>query len=206
MLVIGLTGSIGMGKSTAADRFRNLGISVFDADAAVHQLYSGAAVDLIEKAFPGTTKNGVVDRQKLLATLMKNSEDFKKLEAIVHPLVRDMEGAFLRSEADKGAAMAVLEIPLLLETGGDKFCDVTVVVSAPADVQRARVLQRKGMTEAKLDEILSRQLADSEKRRRADFVVDTSGSISESEAQIDKLVAQLKPRVGSAYQRYWATY
>lgn len=205
MLVIGLTGSIGMGKSTAANRFRANGISVFDADAAVHQLYTGAAADLIEAAFPGTTVNGTVDRQRLLAALISDPAGFTKLEAIVHPLVRAMERDFLRTQAQQGAAMAVLEIPLLFETGGDKLCDVTVVVSAPAAAQRDRVLSRSGMTQAKLDEILSRQLPDAEKRRSADFVVDTGGSISASEEQIDRLVERLKTWQGSVYQRYWAT-
>ncbi len=205
MLVIGLTGSIGMGKSTAANRFRANGISVFDADAAVHQLYTGAAADLIEAAFPGTTENGTVDRQRLLAALISDPAGFTKLEAIVHPLVRAMERDFLRTQAQQGAAMAVLEIPLLFETGGDKFCDVTVVVSASAVAQRDRVLSRSGMTQAKLDEILSRQLPDAEKRRSADFVVDTGGSISASEEQIDRLVERLKTWQGSVYQRYWAT-
>lgn len=204
MLVIGLTGSIGMGKSTAANRFRINGIAVFDADAAVHELYSGAAVDLIEEAFPATTQAGTVDRQRLLSALMAESAGFKKLEAIVHPLVRDKEREFLHAEAQSGAAMAVLEIPLLFETGGDKLCDVTVVVSAPAAAQRDRVLRRPGMTQAKLDEILTRQLPDAEKRRKADFVVDTGGAIADSEKQIDKLVEHLKTQPGSAYQRHWA--
>jgi dephospho-CoA kinase len=205
MLVIGLTGSIGMGKSTAADRFRANGIAVFDADAAVHQLYSGAAVPMIEQAFPGTTQDGVVDRQRLLSVLMANPAAFKKIEAIVHPLVRDMEAMFLRNEAKSGAAMAVLEIPLLFETGGDKLCDVTVVVSAPLAVQRARVLARAGMTPGKLEEILARQLPDMEKRQKADIVVDTGGPILESEAQIDRLVERLRRQRGTAYQRHWST-
>ena len=204
MLVIGLTGSIGMGKSTAAARFAENGIAVFDADAAVHQLYAGAAVHLIENAFPGTTQNGVVDRPRLLAALIAAPEGFTRLEAIVHPMVRDLERDFLHAEKQKGAAMAVLEIPLLFETGGDKLCDVTVVVSAPAQMQRERVLQRPGMTPEKLDEILARQMPDADKRARADFVVDTGGTIAESQAQIDKIIARLKERSGTAYHRYWA--
>lgn len=204
MLVIGLTGSIGMGKSTAAARFRANGIAVFDADAAVHQLYSGAAAPLIEKAFPGTTTDGVVDRVRLLMRLIDDPAGFKSLEAIVHPMVRELEREFLEAEAEKGAALAVLEIPLLFETGGDRLVDVTVLVSAPADIQRARVLARPNMTAAKFDQILSRQLSDAEKRRRADFTVDTSGSIAESAAQIDKLVQRLKTKAGTAYQLHWA--
>ncbi|MCB1504228.1 MAG: dephospho-CoA kinase [Hyphomicrobiaceae bacterium] len=204
MLVIGLTGSIGMGKSTAAARFKDNGIGVFDADAAVHELYAGKAVPLIEAAFPGTTRDGQVDRQSLLAALMKDASGFKRLEAIVHPLVREMEAHFLRSERDRGALMAVLEIPLLLETGGDKLVDVTVIVSAPVAMQRERVLARPGMTEAKFAEIAGRQMPDEEKRQRADFVVDTGGSIADTQAQIDRLVVQLAGRTGTAYQRYWA--
>lgn len=205
MLIIGLTGSIGMGKSTAAERFRAHGIAVFDADAEVHKLYSdGAAVALIAAAFPGVTRDGSVDRQKLLAALLAERDGFARLEAIVHPLVRDRERAFLQQEHHRGAQLAVMEIPLLFETGGDAFVDVTVVLSAPAHVQRARVLARPGMTEAKLSEMLARQLPDAQKRARADFVVDTSGSIPETATLIDKLIAQLTGRAGSAYHRHWA--
>lgn len=203
MLVIGLTGSIGMGKSTAAARFREHGIAVFDADAAVHALYAGRAAPLIEEAFPGTTDKGVVDRGRLLAALVKDASGFKRLEAIVHPLVRAAEQDFLDGEHGKGATMAVLEIPLLFETGGDKLCDVTVVVSAPIEAQRERVLARPGMTAEKFDEILARQMSDAEKRVRADFVVDTGGSIAQSRVQIDKIVAALKTRRGHAYHRHW---
>lgn len=204
MLLIGLTGSIGMGKSTAAGRFRTNGIAVIDADAEVHKLYKGAAVAPIEATFPGTTGPDGVDRQKLGAMLLADPSGFKRLEAIVHPLVHAAEQALLRAEAARGAAMAVLEIPLLFETGGEKRVDVSVVVSAPSDKQRQRVLERPGMTPEKLDQILSRQVPDAEKRRRADFVVDTGGTIPETEAQIDKVIAALKGRTGTAYQRYWA--
>lgn len=205
MLVVGLTGSIGMGKSTAAARFRENGIAVFDADAAVHELYAGTAVPLIEDAFPGTTSQGVVDRVRLLAALMADPSGFERLERIVHPLVRDAQRRFLRTQMDKGASLTVLEIPLLFETGGDRLCDVVVVVSASAASQRERVLARPGMTPEKLEEILSRQMPDAEKRSRADFIVDTGGTIPETEAQIDKLVATLKTRRGTAYQRHWAS-
>lgn len=205
MLIIGLTGSIGMGKSTAAERFRAHGIAVFDADAEVHALYrDGAAVAQIEAAFPGVTRHGSVDREKLLAALLAERDGFARLEAIVHPLVRERERAFLQREHDRGAQLAVLEIPLLFETGGNALVDVTVVLSAPADVQRARVLARPGMTEAKLAEMLGRQLPDAQKRAGADFVVDTSGSIPETGAEIDKLIAQLSNRTGGAYHRHWA--
>ena len=204
MIVVGLTGSIGMGKSTAAARFRHNGVAVFDADAAVHDLYRGAAAGEIELAFPGTTDAGVVDRQKLLKVLMETEGGFKRLEAIVHPLVRAAEAEFLKRQHAAGAELAVLEIPLLFETGGDRLVDATIVVSTTAETQRRRVLDRPGMTEEKLAEILSRQLSDGEKRARADFVVDTSGTIAETEAQIDKLIGTLRGLPAGAYHRHWA--
>ncbi|HEX5999088.1 MAG TPA: dephospho-CoA kinase [Hyphomicrobiaceae bacterium] len=203
MLIIGLTGSIGMGKSTAAARFRVHGIAVCDADAEVHKLYEGAAVPLIETAFPGTTEAGKVDRQRLAKALMADPSGFKRLEAIVHPLVFEAERAFLRAEADRAAAMAVLEIPLLLETGGEKRVDAVVVVSAPAEKQRERVLQRPGMTVEKLEQMLARQVPDAEKRARADFIVDTGGTFAESERQVDNIVESLKGRDGTAFARFW---
>ena len=203
MLIFGLTGSIGMGKSTVAARFRALGIGVCDADAEVHKLYEGAAVAPIEAAFPGTTADGKVDRQKLAQALLDRPDRFKQLEAIVHPLVFDAERAFLRREAASGAGMAVLEIPLLLETGGEKRVDAVVVVSAPADAQRARVLQRPGMTAEKLDQLLARQIPDADKRARADFVVDTGGTFAETDAQVDNVVESLKGRAGTALDKFW---
>ena len=205
MLLIGLTGSIGMGKSTVAQRLRALGLCVIDADAEVHKLYNGGpAAPLIEAAFPGTTVNGTVDRQKLGAWLLAHPQDFKTLEKIVHPLVFQAEQALLRAEARKGAAMAVLEIPLLFETKGHERVDVTMVVSAPPEAQRARVLARPGMTPEKLAQILLKQLPDAEKRAKADFVVDTGVSIPETEAQVDSIIASLKGRAGTAYERLWA--
>lgn len=205
MLLIGLTGSIGMGKSTVAQRLRELGLAVIDADAEVHKLYNGgAAAPLIEAAFPGTTSNGHVDRQKLGAWLLQHLADFKTLEKIVHPLVFRSEQALLRAEAEKGAALAVLEVPLLFETKGHERVDVTMVVSAPAEAQRARVLARPGMTAEKLAQILSKQLPDAEKRAMADFVVDTGVSIEETRAQVDKIIESLKGRTGTAYARFWA--
>lgn len=193
-----------MGKSTAAQRFQANGVAVIDADAEVHKLYAGAAVAPIEAAFPGTTGPAGVDRQKLAAQLLADPSGFKRLESIVHPLVLAAEKALLQAQAARGAAMAVLEVPLLFETGGDARVDVTVVVSAPADMQRLRVLGRPGMTPEKLDQILSRQMPDAEKRRRADFVVDTGGSIPETEQQIDKIVARLQGRTGAAFAKFWA--
>ncbi len=204
MLIIGLTGGIGMGKSTAAARFRANGIAVLDADAEVHRLYAGPAVPLVEAAFPGTTGPAGVDRTKLAAAVLADPAGFKRVEAIIHPLVLEAERAFLRAEKARGATMAVLEVPLLLETGGDKRVDVVIVVSAPADVQRQRVLQRPGMTLEKLGQILLRQMPDAEKRTRADFVVDTGGALAETEAQIDQIIATLRTRSGTAFERAWA--
>lgn len=203
MVIIGLTGSIGMGKSTAAQQFRHHGIPVCDADAEVHKLYAGKAVPLIEAAFPGTTSVGQVDRHKLTAALMKDPTGFKRLEAIVHPLVRDAERDFLLDAVQSGHKEAVLEIPLLFESGGDKLVDVSVVVTAGEDEQRRRVLERPAMTPEKLQTILSRQLSDEEKRHRADFIVDTSGPIAASAAQVDAILSQLKGRTGTAYHRHW---
>lgn len=205
MIVVGLTGSIGMGKSTVAKQFMAQGICVLDADAAVHTLYQagGAAVVPIAEAFPGTVIDGAVDRAKLSAVLMDEPGRFKELEAIVHPLVKRAEVDFLVAEAEKGAKLAVLEIPLLFETHGDARVDVTVVVSAPAEVQRARVLEREGMTEEKFEQILSRQVPDVEKRRRADFVVDTGQDLAATFAEVDAIVAALRIRKGTAFQRYW---
>ncbi|HEY7296200.1 MAG TPA: dephospho-CoA kinase [Dehalococcoidia bacterium] len=203
MLIVGLTGSIGMGKSTVAARFRKHGIGVCDADAEVHKLYEGAAVPAIEAAFPGTTHGGKVDRQRLAKALIDDPAGFERLEAIVHPLVLDAERAFLRAEAARGAAIAVLEIPLLLETGGDARVDIVVVVSAPADKQRERVMQRPSMTQEKLAQVLARQMPDAEKRARADFVVDTGGTFAEGEAQVDSISESLGGREGTAFARFW---
>ena len=204
MLIIGLTGSIGMGKSTAANAFRRRGIAVCDADAEVHKLYAGKAVPLIEAAFPGTTANGVVDRVRLAGALAGDVSGFKRLEAIVHPLVQAAEREFLRVEAARGAKMAVLEIPLLFETGGNKKVDVVVVVSASAESQRARVLARPGMTEEKLAQLLLRQLPDKEKRARADFVVDTDRPVEVNDTDIGLIVDMLSSRRGDAFARHWA--
>ncbi len=204
MLIVGLTGSIGMGKSTAALQLKTHGIAVFDADAEVHKLYESVAVAPIEEAFPGTTHCGQVDRAKLSAALLANPSGFKRLEAIVHPLVRTAQVVFLHDEAQQGAQIAVLEIPLLFEGGGNARVDVVIVVSAPADVQRARVLERPGMTVEKLESLLSRQVSDGEKRRGADFVVDTGGTIADSQAEIDRIVSELKGRDGTALGEHWS--
>lgn len=203
MLLIGLTGSIGMGKSTIAQRFRDRGVPVIDADKVVHDLYEGAAVAPVEAAFPGTTRDGRVDRAELSAQLMADPAGFKTLEAIVHPLVFEAERRELDAYAKAGERLAVLEVPLLFETGGDARVDVTVVVSAPAEVQRERVLAREEMTAAKFEAIRARQLPEVEKRRRADFVVDTGLTIPESWAEVDRIVDALMIRRGTAYERLW---
>lgn len=203
MLIIGLTGSIGMGKSTVAVRLRELGVPVFDSDAEVHRLYAAEAVPLIEAAFPGSTADGKVDRQKLSAAVIAAPTGFKQIEQIIHPLVRQGQRRFLTEARERGEALAVLEIPLLFETGADRLVDVTIVVSAPAEVQRARVLARPGMTAEKLDVILGRQTPDAAKRARADFVVDTGTTLDETRAQIDSIVAVLRGRKGEAYDRHW---
>jgi dephospho-CoA kinase len=173
--IIGLTGSIGMGKSTAAAMFRCLGIPVHDADAAVHRLLDrgGAAVPLVEAAFPGAIENGAVNRAALGARVFNDKAALKRLEAILHPLVRRESARFLARQRARGQDLVVLDIPLLFETGGERRCDVVVVVSAPPFVQRARVLRRPGMTEARFAQVLKQQMPDREKRRRADFVVET---------------------------------
>lgn len=205
MLVAGLTGSIGMGKSAAAAHLRARGIGVCDADAEVHKLYAGKAAPAIEAAFPGTVAGGIVDRAKLAAALGHDSAKFKILEKIVHPLVRDAERTFLHRERAKGARLAVLEIPLLFETGADKLVDVTIVVSAPAEVQRRRVVdERPGMTEERFLALLERQMPDAEKRRRAHFVVDTGVSLAETYAEIDAVLAKLGSVDGTAFAKHWA--
>lgn len=207
MLIVGLTGSIGMGKSAAAQTFRAHGLPVCDADAEVHKLYAagGRAVAPIEAAFPGTTSSAGVDRQKLAANLLADPSGFKTLEKIVHPLVREVEREFLAEAKTSGHWAAVLEIPLLFEGGGDKAVDATVVVSAPADVQKTRVMLRPGMTEEKLAQILSRQWPDAKKRAAATFVVDTGGTLAFTAKQIDVLLADLKTgRIAAlAYERHW---
>lgn len=205
MIVIGLTGSIGMGKSTIADMFRAHGVPVFDADAEVHRLYAREAVAAIETAFPGTTDADGVDRAKLSKALANDPARFEVLEAIVHPMVHEAEARFLDEACNSGGHAAVLEIPLLFETGRDEHVDAVVVVSAPAEVQRARVLERPGMTAEKIETILARQTPDAEKRRRADFIVDTGGTLADSEAQVDAILDSLKSKPANAYARYWQT-
>src|SRR6266853_1541055 len=174
MFILGLTGSLGMGKSMTARFFAEQGVPVHDADAVVHRLYDGEAAAAIEATFPGTTTGGRVERTRLAARVLNDPAALKRLEAIVHPLVQAAEQRLLADAAARGEKVAVLDIPLLFETGAERRVDAVVVVSAPAEVQRARVLERHGMTIEKLESILAKQMPDAEKRRRADFVVDTS--------------------------------
>ena len=197
--LIGLTGSIGMGKSETAKMFARLGIPVNDSDANVHAVYEpgGAAVPQIEKAFPGTAREGRVDRVLLSKALAADPSGFKKLEAIVHPLVAQVQQAFLaKAEAD-GADMVVLDIPLLFETGGHARMDAVVVVSAPSHIQRARVLERPGMTEDKLNQILSRQMPDEEKRAKAHYVVVTDKGLDHAFEQVQMIVKDLREKIAA---------
>ena len=189
MVVIGLTGSIGMGKSTTAGFFSAAGVPVYDADAAVHRLYAGEAVPLVEAAFPGVSTAAGIDRGELRRRVVGDAEALRRLEAIVHPLVRLEEERFLEAAERAGTSVAVLDIPLLFETGGERRVDAVVVVTAPPDVQRARTLQRPGMTEDMYRAVLAKQMPDAEKRRRADFVVDTSGGFDSARRQVHAILA-----------------
>jgi dephospho-CoA kinase len=191
MFVIGLTGSIGMGKSTTARFFADAGVPVHDADATVHRLYEGEAAPAIEAAFPGTTTGGKVDRAKLAARVLGDKPALRQLEAIVHPLVRKEEMQFLAEAERAGAPIAVLDIPLLFETGGQERVDAVVTVSAPLEVQRARLLERPGLTEEKLEALIANQLPDAEKRRRADFVVDSSQGFDAARSQVADILRQV---------------
>lgn len=193
MKIVGLTGSIGMGKSATAQMFADAGAAVYDADAAVHRLYApgGAAVAPIAALFPTAIVEGRVDRAALSALVLGNPEALKALESVVHPLVRLEQMRFLQTARESGAALAVLDIPLLLEGSGAKMVDAVVVVSAPADVQRARVLARPGMSEDKFAAILAKQMPDAEKRARADFIIETGLGFDHARAQVAAVVAAL---------------
>ena len=184
MITLGLTGSIGMGKSTTARFFREAGVPVNDSDAVVHRLYDGEAAGPVEAAFPGVTRDGKVDREKLSQRLIGKPEAIRQLESIVHPLVRAVSDRFMQDQAARNARVIVLDIPLLFETGGENKVDAVVVVSAPPDVQRARVLSRPGMTAERLDALLGRQMSDADKRGRAHFIVDSSRSFDSARAQV----------------------
>ena len=191
MFILGLTGSLGMGKSTTAKFFAEEGVPVHDADAAVHRLYEGEAVPLIEAAFPGTTADGRVDRDKLGKRVLGDAAALKQLESIVHPLVRKAEERFLTQAERTGAKVAVLDIPLLFETQGDKRCDAVVVVSAPPELQRARAFERPGMSEEKFQALLAKQTPDAEKRARADFIVDSGHGFEHARAQVRDILTQV---------------
>jgi dephospho-CoA kinase len=190
MIILGLTGSIGMGKSTTAKLFVEAGVPVYDADATVHKLYEGEAVPVIEAAFPGTTAAGKVDRVKLSARVVQDPEAMKRLEGIVHPMLGASRQKFLDDAERSGAAVAVVDVPLLFETGGEKRVDAVVVVSTTLEIQRERILLRENMTGEKLDALLARQLPDAEKRRRADFVVDTSHGLDPVRARIRDILVE----------------
>jgi dephospho-CoA kinase len=184
MVVIGLTGSIGMGKSTTAGFFAEAGAPVYDADAAVHRLYASEAAPLVEAAFPGVGTAAGIDRVALARRVVGDAAALKRLEGIIHPLVRREEMRFLADAERAGAPVAVVDIPLLFETGGDRRVDAVVVVTAPPEVQRARALGRPGMTEEKFEGLLAKQMPDVEKRRRADFIVDTSQGFDFARQQV----------------------
>jgi len=188
VIVLCLTGSLAMGKSTTARFFAEAGVPLHDADATVHRLYGGEAAPAIEAAFPGTTADGKVDRQKLAARVIGDPAAMQRLEAIIHPLVARERDRFLREAEAAGAPIAVLDIPLLFETGGDRRCDAVVVVSAPPEVQRARAFERPGMTEEKFASLLAKQLPDAEKRARADFVVDSAQGFDSARAQVHAIL------------------
>jgi dephospho-CoA kinase len=191
MIVLGLTGSVGMGKSTTANMFAAEGVPVFDADAAVHALYAGEAAPLIEREFPGSTMNGTVDREKLSAQVVGKPEALSRLEKVIHPLVGKLRTKFMENAKDTGAKAVILDIPLLFETGDPSKFHAVIVVSAPAEVQRTRVLARPGMTAEKFEAILKRQAPDSEKRARADFVIDTGKGLDEARRQVREVLAQV---------------
>jgi dephospho-CoA kinase len=195
--VLCLTGSLGMGKSTAAKFFAEAGVPVHDSDATVHALYAGEAVPLIERAFPGSTTGGKIDRTKLAAMVLHDDAALARLEAIVHPLVSASRDQFLAEAQARAATVVLLDVPLLFETGAHGGCDAVVVVSAPSEIQRRRAFERPGMTEEKLTALLEKQMPDAEKRRRADFVLDSSQGFEHMRAQVRDIldrIARMAPR------------
>ena len=196
--VLGLTGSIGMGKSTTSQVFRDKGVPVYDADATVHALYRGEAASLIEAAFPGSVVDGIVDRKRLSALVLSDSDAIKRLESIIHPLVREAERAFLRDALARSVPLVVLDIPLLLETSGQDRVDAIILVSTEYSVQKARVLARPGMTEEHFKAILARQMPDSKKRKLAHLIIDTSFSEDDVARQVDAVIRAFSGRKGRA--------
>jgi len=198
MITIGLTGSIGMGKSATSAMFARSGVPVFDADRAVHVLYAGRAAPVIEAAFPGVVQDGKVDRQKLSAQVVGNPPEISKLEKLIHPMVHEERVAFVAAAKSARHSFIVFDIPLLFETGGQKRVDITVVVSTDAQTQRQRVLERPDMSEDKLNAILAKQMPDEEKRRRAHFIVDSSHGFAYAERQVKQILRAIRPLVGKA--------
>ena len=196
MKIIGLTGSIGMGKSTTAAMFREAGIPVYDADAAVHAAYDvgGVAVGPVGEAFPGTVQDGRVDRETLRQHVLGKPDAMAKLNSIVHPLIRASRAEAFKAATASGADMIILDVPLIYETGGEKTMDAVIVVSAPAEMQRERVLAREGMNPERLDAILAQQLPDAEKRKRADYVIDTGQGLETARGQVQAVIAQLRAK------------
>ena len=192
MIKAGLTGSIGMGKSTTAQMFREEGIPVYDADATVHELYRNEAVELIEKSFPGTTRDNQVNRQELAKRVLGNKEAMKKLESIIHPLVHRKQEEFTQIADNEGEPLIILDIPLLFEAGGYKGVDCIIVVTAPFEVQRERVLSRPEMTDEKFQAILARQVPDEEKRKRADYIIDTSKGMDAARREVKTIIRKLR--------------
>jgi len=191
MIVLGLTGGIGMGKTATAQMFRAEGVPVHDADEAVHRLYAGPAAEQVEAEFPGVVVGGTVDRERLAARVLGDADALRRLERIVHPLVRADAEAFVEAARERGEKLVVLDIPLLFETGGRERVDKVLVVSAPPEVQRARVMARPGMTREKFEAILARQMPDAEKRRLADIVIDTSGGFDEARREVRRVIREL---------------
>ncbi len=197
MMIVGLTGSMAMGKTTAAKYLKSRNIPVFDSDGAVHALYEGEAVGAIGGAFPGAIEDGRVNRKRLAEAISGEPEALARLERIVHPLVRCKQRDFILAHADQGTDLVVLDIPLLFESGADQLIDAVIVVSAPEAVQRERLAGRPGLTPARIDDLLSRQMPDVDKRARADFVVDSSGPVADTRAQLDAIIAKLRRQSGS---------
>lgn len=204
MLILGLTGSIAMGKSTAAAMFRRLGVPVYDADAAVHRLLArgGAAVGAVDRAFPGVVADGAVDRPKLGARVFGDATALRRLEGILHPLVAEERRRFLRAAARQGRALVVLDIPLLFETAGERWCDVVCVVSAPRFLQVARLLRRPNMDRARIAAVTCRQMPDAQKRRRADFVVPSGLGRAVTFAALRRIVAELREEPGKVWRNF----
>jgi len=204
MIILGLTGSIAMGKSTVAQMFSTKGIPVISADKIVHDLYNGKAAPLIETSFPGSTRGHKVDREKLMQSLLKQDQGFEKLEAIIHPLVRQEEWQFIQQHKTKGSEILIIEIPLLFETGAQDLMDAVILVSAPAEVQKQRALSRPNMSLEKFTSLVEKQMPDATKRTRADYIIETHTSLEETQTAVNSLIETIKKEIKpKAYQK-WA--